>query len=120
MDIDEYQRLAARTAKSFNHLETDLVHAALGLATESGEFTTIVKRCAIYDIELTADMRNNLYEELGDVMWYVALAATKLGVNLSSVAGLNVEKLRQRFPRSYSDQAAEARADKGGADARNS
>lgn len=120
MDIDEYQRLAARTAKSFTHLETDLVHAALGLCSEAGEFTSIVKRAAIYDVEVTADMRNHMYEELGDVIWYAALAATKLGVNLSSVAEMNVEKLRQRFPRSYSDQAAEARADKGGADARNS
>lgn len=114
MNFQEYQRLAARTAKDFRHLETDLTHAALGLATEVGEFTTVVKRAAIYDVPISAEMRVNMHEELGDILWYLALAATKLGWDLEQVAAENIEKLRQRYPAKYSDSAAEARLDKGG------
>jgi len=116
MTFDQYQQLALRTAKHFNHLETDLVHAALGIATEGGEFTTNVKRAAIYDKPIDEKMRGELVEELGDLMWYVALACSKLNVRLELVCQWNIEKLQKRFPTSYSDQAAEARADKGGLD----
>jgi hypothetical protein len=43
-----------------------------------------------------------------------------LGMDMEQIAWANIEKLRQRYPEAYSDAAAEARADKGGADARNS
>lgn len=116
MNFNEYQQAAARTAKDFKHLETDLVHAALGMATEVGEFTTNVKRAAIYDKPIDEKMREELFEELGDIMWYVALAATKLGVALELICEANIDKLRRRFPDKYSNEAAEARADKGGLD----
>lgn len=116
----EYQAAALRTAKSFNHLPTDLTHAALGIATEGGEFTTIVKRGAIYDRPFSAEDIDHMAEELGDLLWYVALACEHIGVTLSRVAARNIEKLALRYPQSYSDHAAEARADKGGVGPRES
>lgn len=120
MTFHEYQVDALRTAKTFNHLATDLTHASLGLATETGEFTTIVKRAAIYNAPIAEAEINHMVEELGDILWYVALAAEHVGVSLNRIAELNIAKLRRRFPERYSDAAAEARADKNGADARNS
>lgn len=114
MNFLEYQAAALRTAKSFNHLPTDLTHAALGLATEGGEFTTIVKRAAIYDRPLTAEDFNHMAEELGDTLWYIALACEHLGVTLNTVAERNIAKLAKRYPQSYSNESAESRADKGG------
>ena len=116
----EYQASALRTAKSFGDLPTDLTHAALGIATEGGEFTTIVKRAVIYGKPLTGEDIDHMAEELGDLLWYVALACEHLGVTLSRVAERTIEKLALRYPQSYSDHAAEARADKGGAGPRES
>lgn len=117
MNFHEYQIAANRTAKMFAGLPENLVHAALGIATEGGEFTTEVKRAAIYDKPITEEAVEHMVEELGDVLWYVALAAESLGVPLNRIAEKNIAKLRARFPDSYSN---EARADKGGVDARNS
>lgn len=114
MNFLEYQAAALRTAKSFNHLATDLTHAALGLATEGGEFSTIVKRGAIYNRPFTAEDIEHMAEELGDTLWYIALACEHLGVTLNTAAERNIAKLAKRYPTSYGDQAADARADKSG------
>lgn len=36
--------------------------------------------------------------ELGDVCWYLALAADAIGFDLESVMQMNLEKLRARYP----------------------
>lgn len=36
-------------------------------------------------------------DELGDVLWYVAALATKLGVDLDDIARANLEKTRDRW-----------------------
>lgn len=46
--------------------------------------------------------------------------ALALGTTGDDIRARNIAKLRARFPDKYSDEAAEARADKGGLDARNS
>lgn len=120
MNFHDYQLAAFRTAKVFGHLPTDLTHAALGIATEGGEFTTDVKRAAIYDKPISADVIEHMVEELGDLLWYIALAAEHLSVPLNTIAERNISKLRLRFPEKYTDQAAEQRADKGGLTARES
>lgn len=114
MNFNEYQANAIRTAKMFGTVSENLNHAALGIATEGGEFTTEVKRMAIYGRAMTVEMQQHMAEELGDVLWYVALAAESLGITLHQIARDNVTKLQKRFPEKYSDQAAEQRADKGG------
>lgn len=109
MNFNEYQELAGRTEKPLPTEIERLVHAALGLSTEVGEFTTPIKAAAIYGkpMDLT-----NIQEELGDILWYVALAANAIGWSLNSIARQNIEKLKVRFPDAYSDAAAQARADK--------
>lgn len=120
MNFNEYQSAAVRTAKWFKHEATDLAHAALGIATEGGEFTTEVKRAAIYQKEITPEMRQHMAEELGDLLWYIALAAETLSIPMQTMARENITKLQKRFPEKYTDQAAEGRADKGGVTARES
>lgn len=114
MEFNEYHSAAIRTAKLFSDLGQDLAHAALGLTTEVGEFTTEVKRISIYRKEMTPEMRAHMLEELGDTLWYIALACEHLGCPMDRIARDNIDKLRKRFPEKYTDQAAEARADKGG------
>jgi NTP pyrophosphatase (non-canonical NTP hydrolase) len=108
MELRDYQFLANRTAKDLGFRE-GLIHAALGVTGESGEFADAVKRVAIY--EGVAD-RANMVEELGDLLWYVAYACEVLGEPLEIVARENIEKLRKRYPEVYSDFHAHARLDK--------
>lgn len=48
------------------------------------------------------------------------LLAQNLGLDIDVLLAENIAKLRKRFPDAYSDEAAEARADKDGRDARSS
>jgi NTP pyrophosphatase (non-canonical NTP hydrolase) len=107
-NLNNYQQLADRTAKhgDFNF---DLMHAALGLTGEAGEFADCIKKHLVYGKELD---RVNAKEELGDLLWFVALAATTLGVDLQTLAEENIEKLSKRYPEKYSDELAGKRLDK--------
>lgn len=202
MNLQQYVPLALRTEKPFPTAIDRLVHAAIGIDTETGEINTVIKRVAIYGKSLDAigDKEKNLTfrqcagEEIGDVAWYIAIAidaikadaneiapfpglvaspllgdlalelstvsgrfadvilyakkqgrvellpneriyimntlanllrvlygaCAALGLELGDLLDHNIAKLRERFPDAYSDEAAEARADKGGLDARNS
>lgn len=102
LSMDEYQRLAARTAGAGGEGERRLVVAALGLAGEAGEFANKVKKLTAHghqDINASV-----LGDELGDVLWYVAEAATACGLDLSQIAAENIRKLRQRYPDGFNQE----------------
>lgn len=106
--LNEYQTLALRTAKR-GFVQHDLIHVALGLSGEAGEFADAIKKNIIYKQPLDDA---NAAEELGDLLWYVALGAAALGLTLEDVANLNVTKLQQRYPQKYTDELAAMRLDK--------
>jgi NTP pyrophosphatase (non-canonical NTP hydrolase) len=107
-EFNEYQKLAIRTAKQQNQ-EYDLMHSAFGLSGEAGEFADAVKKCLVYGKPLD---KANAFEELGDILWYVALACETLGVDMSEIAQQNISKLKLRYPEKYSDALAIERLDK--------
>lgn len=115
MNFHEYQAAALRTCNQMPTQTLDLVHAQLGMCTEVGEFATEVKRLFAYNRPLTDEMRDHMVEELGDALWYFAVAADALGVSMRAMAEKNIAKLQLRYPEKYSDELAEARLDKGGA-----
>lgn len=108
MDFHAYQELANRTAKPMT-LQGNLLHAALGLSGEVGEFVDTVKREFVYGQALDVD---NLQEELGDILWFVALACQTLQKNMADIAAANIDKLATRYPGTYTDHHAAERADK--------
>lgn len=110
MNFKEYQDNAIKTAKA-GDFKFNLVHAAMGLAGEAGEFTDCVKKYAIYGQALDS---KNAAEELGDILWFVALACDTLGVNMVEIAQQNITKLQARYPEKYSDEHAKKRLDKEG------
>lgn len=110
MTLTEYQLQAARTAKR-GDFEFDLIHVALGATGEAGELADAIKRFAIYRHGLDGQ---HVLEELGDLLWFVALGCTVMGVTLDEVAEANIAKLRRRYPDRYSDALAAARLDKEG------
>ena len=95
MQINEYQTLAMRTAEEKNRAWSNV---GLGIAGEAGEVADIIKKYLHQGHPLD---REKLFEELGDVAWYVALGATVLGVSLESVLEGNVAKLMKRYPQGF-------------------
>lgn len=94
MEMNEYQRNAEETA--VYPKEHALPYVALGVAGEAGEFANKVKKILRGDKPLDDGTRYELECELGDILWYVAAAATELGFTLSHVAELNTARLLMR------------------------
>lgn len=95
LKIDDYQRLAQRTSRRDLSQEEHLLNAMLGLAGETGECCDLVKKSRYQDNRM---IEESLIDELGDVLWYVAEAASAIGVPLGGVAMHNIAKLRERYP----------------------
>ena len=105
MTFDEYQNEAMRTASHPSDDES-LLTAALGLCGESGEVADRIKKWRYHGHELGHD---DLVKELGDVLWYLALAAEHLGVSLESVAQANINKLWARYPDGFDSERSKNR-----------
>lgn len=95
MNANEYQRLAMRTA---THKCYDLANAALGLTGEAGEVADIIKKHLYQGHDLYP---SEVVEELGDVLWYVALMADYFNVTLGFVMQQNITKLKARYPEGF-------------------
>lgn len=114
MESKVFEESVNRTWKSFDTTEVDgqdmeLLHGALLLTGEAGEFADAVKKYTIY--KQPADIPN-MIEELGDILYGVTAMAGLLGVNLDYLMANNKSKLEQRYPKGYSDKAAKERLDK--------
>lgn len=101
LDLNQYQFFANRTSGAGGKGQQRLVIAALGLAGEAGEFANMVKKLTAHGHEIPPE---KLAEELGDVLWYVAEAATACNLQLGDIAIGNVEKLRRRYPEGFSKE----------------
>ena len=64
---------------------------------EFGEIANKVKKIERDDNGiLTLNTRDQLIDELGDVLWYIAALATELSVDLNDIASINIDKLLKR------------------------
>lgn len=83
-----------------------LLHAGIGMATETGEFLDALKKSIYYGKELD---RVNLKEELGDLLWYIAIAMDELDTDFDTEMQRNIEKLKERYGEKFSEYSAENR-----------
>jgi len=92
--MNEYQDSAAKTA--IYPKESGLAYTTLGLAGEAGEIANKVKKI-IRDnpADITA-AKDAIVDELGDVLWYVAMVARECSASLGDVANSNLKKLNSR------------------------
>jgi NTP pyrophosphatase (non-canonical NTP hydrolase) len=95
MHLSAYQHAALRTLNSALSAQEQLVDAAAGLAEEAGEVLGVVRKHRFQGRTLD---RGALAEELGDVLWCLAVVAERTGLTLDQVAEANLEKLRGRHP----------------------
>jgi NTP pyrophosphatase (non-canonical NTP hydrolase) len=96
LPMNTYQDLAKQTAV-YPDIGRNLIYTILGLVGESGELAEKMKK-AIRDNGGNVDTET-MVKELGDVLWYVAMIASELGLTLQEVAQKNVDKLRDRRKR---------------------
>lgn len=106
---DDYVVQAMRSLKDDQSFQYQLNHSLHGLVSEVGEIADIIKRHIIYEQRFD---RENMKEELGDLMWYIALMCRLNGFSLAEIMHENIVKLRKRYPEKFTPEAAVARADK--------
>ena len=96
MTLNEYQEQSQETA-FYPDRGNNVYYPAIGLAGEAGEVCNQIKKIMRDDNgNMTSPREAKLINELGDVLWYVAALATELGIDLNSVAKINIEKLKFR------------------------
>jgi len=105
LTLNNYQQEAKRTLPSMTLLE-GITNAVLGLSGEAGECADMIKKMRYQGHPLEV---RELILELGDVMWYVAAAATALGIKLEDVGQRNIEKLRKRYPNGFDPERSRHR-----------
>ena len=98
MEINDYQRLAMTTLNPALDKKDVLINSVMGLCGESGEAIDIVKKWLAQGHELD---RARLAKELGDVAWYLAVAAHSIGYDLDTIFQMNVDKLEARYPNGF-------------------
>lgn len=85
LSINDYQSAALRTENGMIKHYPPIFNAALGLCGEA--------------------------EELGDVCWYLAVAADAIGVTLEEIMIRNLEKLEKRYPHGFEAERSLHRED---------
>jgi NTP pyrophosphatase (non-canonical NTP hydrolase) len=122
MLFDEYQRRALATDQNPGpHSDSSLtgtltieptrheVIPLLGLVGEVGGLLSEYKK-RLRDGEIHHNFRDQVAEELGDSLWYLANVASKFGLSLSQIATQNLQKTEDRWghkqrPRTLYDAA---------------
>jgi NTP pyrophosphatase (non-canonical NTP hydrolase) len=106
--FNQYQELALKTDKKEPDFGKKLDACALGLG-EVGEVQNLIKKVVHHEHPLDDATKAKIFDELGDVMWYIAVMSHHLGASFEKIASLNVEKLSRRFPGGFTTLASIAR-----------
>ncbi len=98
MTINEYQSQAMTTLNPALSKKDVLINSVMGLCGESGEAIDIVKKWLAQGHNLD---KEKLSQELGDIAWYLAEAATALDLSLEDIFQGNLDKLKKRYPQGF-------------------
>lgn len=110
MDANRYMRGALRTVKRSDDDKLPL-ECALGLCGEAGEVAEQVKKHYFHGHALD---KRHMIEELGDVVWYLAVLCDAIGSDLQTVMQANLTKLEKRYPQGFDPYRSQHRDDIGG------
>ncbi len=92
--MNDYQKFTETTAQYPK--EQAIFYLSLGLAGEAGELANKIKKIIRGDYDIS-QIKNDLIDELGDVLWYIARLADELDITLEEVALKNIQKLSKRL-----------------------
>lgn len=95
LTLNEYQQIALETAVYPE--EYNIVYPALGMAGEAGEVADKVKK-VIRDnnADFSPIKCEEIAMEIGDVLWYCAVLADRIGYRLDTIGRMNNRKLKSR------------------------
>jgi NTP pyrophosphatase (non-canonical NTP hydrolase) len=102
MDIQDFQVYQRESRKTWGEVSVDspIVYPTLGLTNEAGEVAGKIKKIfRDKGGKISAEDREALKYELGDVLWYLTQICTELDLTLQEVAEANIEKLFSRLER---------------------
>ena len=99
MQMNEYQKAAARTINPELYPEQQVMHALHGMTGEVGEIHSLYQK-AYQGHPFSHD---HLKKELGDLLWFISEYCTAMGWTLEEVAQLNIAKLKARYPEGFDE-----------------
>jgi len=102
MNLKEYQKLCRTTAKKYEDKEKELANYGLGVVGEAGDIAGCVKKTLFHKNDQVSGIRENI----GDVMWYLAMICNYFEWNLEDVLGENIQKLKARYPKGFTEKDA--------------
>jgi NTP pyrophosphatase (non-canonical NTP hydrolase) len=112
MKVQEYMEESARTMSPIIHegaFKVETLHGIIGVSTEAGELLDAVKKGLFYG---HAPDMENIREEIGDILWYIAAIARAEGWDIEDIMQENIDKLRKRYPEQFTSELAKVRMDK--------
>lgn len=97
MELNKYQKLAARTINPVLFYRDQELHALHGMSGEVGELHSLYQKMYQgHDLDY-----DHVKKELGDLLWFIAEFCTANGWNLEEIATMNIDKLKARFPEGF-------------------
>ena len=91
----DFEGIGARLSNPSN---IRISHAAIGMVTEAAEFLDAYKKHGFYGKALD---NVNLKEEIGDMLYYIAIACDELGITFEEAMATNIAKLQARYPQKF-------------------
>ncbi|CCV12909.1 MazG nucleotide pyrophosphohydrolase domain-containing protein [Mesorhizobium sp. STM 4661] len=88
-------------------IEPDLIHAALGVDSESTELLEVLQTY----LETGVIDREKFMDEAGDLQWYLAMLYRKIGTTFEEVGERNIAKLMVRYPNKFDAELATTHRD---------
>ena len=83
--------------------DAHLLHMTVGVSGEAGELLDPLKKTIFYGKSLD---KINLDEEIGDILWYVAIYLNARGITFEQIMQQNIDKLRARYPEKFTSEHA--------------
>lgn len=80
-----------------------LLHGAMGCSTESGELLDTIKKYLFYGKKIDFV---NVKEEIGDLLYYIAIMIDELDTSFEEIMKKNIEKLKARYGEKFSEDKA--------------
>jgi NTP pyrophosphatase (non-canonical NTP hydrolase) len=91
MELKEYQSKCLNTWFG----EQKLIRAFFGVCGEAGELAECIKKYMRGDFDME-ELKARASKELGDTLYYVAVTAHELGLDLNEIGANNIAKLAKR------------------------
>lgn len=76
----------------------DAIHGIVGVATEAGELVEALSKPSLDEV--------NIKEEMGDILWYIAVLCKTMNCTFEEIMITNINKLKTRFPERFNETNA--------------